>query len=124
MSALPSWRVDPFSAESPVLAVLPDEELEVEVEVEVEVGVEGIDGIEGIDDEEGDGTLGVEGAPLVAHPASIVAHSAEHSIAVNGNVTGNCDAGRMIRSLQSPSRRGSCATVWRCGCRLCPALLR
>ena len=97
---------------------------ELEVEVEVEVGVEGIDGIEGIDDEEGDGTLGVEGAPLVAQPASIVAQSAEHSIAVNSNVTGNCDADRMIRCLPSPSRRGSCAIAWRCGCMQCLAHVR
>ena len=103
-----------------MLAALPDEDEELDVDVEVD-GVDGIEGIDGIDDEEGDGMLGAEGAPLVAQPASIIEQrAAEHSTA-HGNVTGNFDRGCMIRFHPSPSRRGNCATAWRCGCRPCPA---
>jgi hypothetical protein len=75
VSALPSWRL------LPVLAVLPsDVELEDAdpdfVALDDEELVLGVEGIEGMDDELGDGMLGTDGAPLVAHPASMAAHSA------------------------------------------------
>jgi hypothetical protein len=59
---------------------------------------------------------GVEGAPLVAQPASIaIAHS---------TTTGESRAGRMIRFPRSPSRSGNCAAAWQCDCMQCPARAR
>ena len=118
MSALPSSRFE----------ALPSDPLEVEAGAELgvagaEPGIEGIeldddgiDGIDGIEDEEGDGGLGVDGALLVvAQPASM---AAMHM------VTGNSNAGRMIRFLQLRSRPGNCAIAWQYGCMPCLARVR